>query len=1631
MTVANPSNYWISSNALRITLNANGDADYIQGNTASGAMILCYIKNVDGLGYDAGHNYQRWKLLLSPTFFPTKTAKYVYVAIPRADKKVQQDYAQVVFPSELLDIYGKNASEQQIGTTDYYYIWLQGIISASEVGGVLQDRVWTEYVQTGTLASDEAYDAGGDNTWWRYSSVDDIVTFLKGIVMDAHSWFENIRLGRDKKNIVGVANDTTEETNDDRLVTPKQVIRLTKAHYLNSDEEDIAQEQIGFLKGLWIKTKGLFGFDEDGNAKVNDFNAAGDADILGDLGVNGDATIDGILHVLAKIVANQIESDNFNGDGPFDTGFELTKGADGITSLVIDKLFVRMKAIFNELEIRKISYSGGNIIFSHAGSKVVYVTEIYEGGYEYQENIIVVDEGYHEHRGIFGVNGEYNKETRGITLIGAHLEPNPVPRPSDDKIVAYRCYLLADDGSTATENWWRVDDQARWETFNIKEGTYQNVANTFGWRKVIATGTSPLHDGKMYDYIDLSRTDCASGSDIPKVGDELVQMGNRTDAERQGFVTIEVAGDYAPAFKVYKGVNGYTLDGKRKVCISPKLTDIKAQRFVIETEYDAARVPFQRSEPWYDGMHCYYYDLVQHKGASWLCTFPEEGHEGVMYTTEEPSETATYWRIYAQKGEKGDSVSYDEEHSSIGYAYSSMGTPESGREYPSDITSWSSTPPAVQKGKYLWTKDVTAYDNAGTIVYTTTYGVQYQPNDGESVEIDSSRTFVKYCKQSASQYTGQIPADSDFSTQYPSSFAQGDYLWILNQVAYIGVATPLKSYSLSRLGVDGDDGDPGADGYSTHFAYATSADGSQNFSTTNYDGATYIGTYRDKLPNDSQNYRDYVWTAWKGADGKNSASLYLDQTNVLVQVDADNKIVVESGNSLVVEVPFYVIAAEQALAHYSAQISEGGTTHYATLGGVGVWDVSGENFTREGTGVSIEDAHIDGRGIILPGGVTFAPSTVILTFPKNGVLDEHKVNLTVVALDNSGNEYTVFGAIEIKHRKDGEDGDPGDDAVNVIVTPASLIVNQSLETPSNLSSLSEQIMFAVTQGETQKTVTKVDNIVVERDNNRNKCNVSGSNSNYATLTSIGTDADNHYYDQAYFTCRVWYDSNTKHIDNIKVKVYANLLGTWKETVEADTKSAIAESTWFDLDEHGNIVESQRLGNFVQSSKENTAKLEELNYIAISHGTTNQFTLTADHITQYGSTYRLVMDYQCSFETVTITIRKGAETIAVFTNVMSYDTFDEELTELTAGTYAIAFDKAVTLDRVDLFAVGADKFSEISQTVDNINLEIRNGLESTGIYIENGLIKATTNNFKICNSSGTETFSVDSNGNLVAAGNAKFNGNIETAGGTIGGFSIGQHLIKSGNDKIILNDDGTATIGSMTVDSDGKITATSVDMSGKITATDGAIGGFSIGTKDLTNTAYDASIVIQNAANNPTQIARIGKSAVDAMTSQPCSLQAESTKHGTYNTALYLKASGATYDYAFHGEGNGVLNGLVFGFKTQYVSIPSGTSDSLGYINLQSGATIALKGSHSDGHVVMAAPNIDDVRQCLGLSTSDTTTPFAIEITVINISSYEHVHVGFRSDTASGTTLGTKYPWLMNYNNIPWPSKTRIQVAQGD
>ena len=103
-TEAKSTNYWISSTALYIQLNAMGEPDYIQCSVVSGASILCYMSDVPGLGYDAGHNYQRWPLAAYPSIFPNSDRKYVYIAIPRT-RLSDSDQATVVFPSQRIDLY--------------------------------------------------------------------------------------------------------------------------------------------------------------------------------------------------------------------------------------------------------------------------------------------------------------------------------------------------------------------------------------------------------------------------------------------------------------------------------------------------------------------------------------------------------------------------------------------------------------------------------------------------------------------------------------------------------------------------------------------------------------------------------------------------------------------------------------------------------------------------------------------------------------------------------------------------------------------------------------------------------------------------------------------------------------------------------------------------------------------------------------------------------------------------------------------------------------------------------------------------------------------------------------------------------------------------------------------------------------------------------------------------------------------------------------------------------------------------------------------------------------------------------------------------------------------------------------
>ena len=111
---------------------------------------------------------------------------------------------------------------------------------------------------------------------------------------------------------------------------------------------------------------------------------------------------------------------------------------------------------------------------------------------------------------------------------------------------AYRCYFERTDGDRTLQNRFTVGTQARRQTFNLTEQAYY-------WRLVTAVGD---------DYVDLSKTDCDSGSTVPQAGDEIVGLGHRTDKTRQSAIIISAYGTDSPSIKYYQGIDSYSLVDK-------------------------------------------------------------------------------------------------------------------------------------------------------------------------------------------------------------------------------------------------------------------------------------------------------------------------------------------------------------------------------------------------------------------------------------------------------------------------------------------------------------------------------------------------------------------------------------------------------------------------------------------------------------------------------------------------------------------------------------------------------------------------------------------------------------------------------------------------------------------------------------------------------------------------------------------------------------------------------------------------------------------------------------------------------------------------------------------------------------
>ena len=347
--------------------------------------------------------------------------------------------------------------------------------------------------------------------------------------------------------------------------------------YISKIHPDTAQEIITFLRGLYVGERGK-GIDENGNA------------------------------ILLGVIGESFKSEDYRKGLVDGAGFGIYIDEHGKSIADVDKLNVRQKTTFAELEIRKFAFTTGDVGYTSAACKISIVKDI--------DN-------------------------------------------------AYRCYFLADDGDKRISNDWHIGDQAICKTGNLISRTTKNASNRYYWRLVVNKGEETIN-GKLYYFIDLSNIkgsldltiegkvyscvgcDTSADNDVPQTEDSIIQLGSQTDTDRQYAYIVYVSEgrrvDYA-------GINDYDLTTHIINDFSPRGITLRSDSLKIisaaGTGISQALV-CDRGEFVTGVTTAGHYDRFSFQGSLWLCIVGKG-----QTTTDAPSETSTKWLKQVARGERG------------------------------------------------------------------------------------------------------------------------------------------------------------------------------------------------------------------------------------------------------------------------------------------------------------------------------------------------------------------------------------------------------------------------------------------------------------------------------------------------------------------------------------------------------------------------------------------------------------------------------------------------------------------------------------------------------------------------------------------------------------------------------------------------------------------------------------------------------------------------------------------------------------------------------------------------------------------------------------------------------------------
>lgn len=225
---------------------------------------------------------------------------------------------------------------------------------------------------------------------------------------------------------------------------------------------------------------------------------------------------------------------------------------------------------------------------------------------------------------------------------------------------------------------------------------------------------------------------------------------------------------------------------------------------------------------------------------------------------------------------------------------------------------------------------------------------------------------------------------------------------------------------------------------------------------------------------------------------------------------------------------------------------------------------------------------------------------------------------------------------------------------------------------------------------------------------------------------------------------------------------------------------------------------------------------------------------------------------------------------------------------------------------------------------------------------------------------------------------------------------------------------TAAAAKFRVKYGGQLEASEVSITGTINATNGKIAGFTISGTSLTNTPWtnDATIIFRN--DNKNCFAAIGGNVLPTSTGLRAVARFENEDKTNQwgigsNYAMILSAKNGTFNFAFAGAGNGILNGSIVGYGFHTIDAYKANTCFI----LQPTKALIIYVYIKNNSATIGLPSLSWICSFLGISKG-TEFQINMEIYICNSISkdFEGTMIHGRTDKVSGMNI-SEYPY------VPW------------